>query len=145
MTALHPLLLKQCTIDGDDITLKTKTIDSIIQSLCDDQIFVVPLLSEEYCHSLCESFDSWDGLKHSKESNLNLPNGLCSDGFIPHQFGFKLDVDIQSIFGSLSDYLFSYKERGDSILSDYSYLIRYKKGGDEQLKCHCDDSGICAD
>ena len=139
---LHPQLLKHCVIKGQDIELKTESIGELIETICDGKIYAIPLFDDAFCQHLCDRFDSWvvDMKVKQDEKTICLPNGLTNDGCIPHQFGYKMPQNALKIFDAITNYLFRYKAQKKSILSEYSYLIRYKMGSDQMLKCHCDDS-----
>eukprot|EP01084_Bolivina_argentea_P171537 297190_1 len=131
--------------DGDKLhfELNTKTMNGIIETICEGKIFAIPFFSDAYCKYLCKKFDSWDNIKMTNaNNNVYLPNGLSNDGFIPQQFDYEIDKHILNIFQLLIDYFFKYKQQQKYILSQYSYMIRYKTGFDEMLKCHCDDSDV---
>lgn len=154
MEFVHPELAQHCKLhkseNGEEcISINTETIESVIQTLCDDKIFVIPFFNDKYCKYLCKLYNTWSDIKQNdKDRNkmyYSLPNGLSNDGFIPQQFNYKIDKNIINLFDQLIHYLFiknKDENKNKLIVSNYSYLIRYKINKDKSLKCHMDDSDI---
>lgn len=111
-------------------------------------IYSGKLFSESFCDQLTKNiYQQIDNHKQNSDTSKNkqhtLPNGITTDGYILSQFGMeKFHRQLRQAFAPIINKLYSKQFPNHIIVSDHSYIIRFRENCDRSLKPHCDDSDI---
>ncbi|ELT89610.1 hypothetical protein CAPTEDRAFT_169278 [Capitella teleta] len=136
---LHPRFISLVKL-SNSLNCKKDLIQHIESLKGADQVYVIPVFSEEFCRRFLSE------LKNFEESDLpkGRPNTMNNDGVLLDELGFDvnfLDPLREQYLNPLASVLFP-EEVGHSLDSHKAFVVTYKVGRDEDLDLHFDNAEV---